>query len=250
MKYTTNYNLYKPDYDDTIDVNFLNQNMDVLDGAVAGLNYVQNVNTSDKGLTFIKRDGQQVDVPLNYLKLTGGKVTGDTEFTGKLTNGGKVVGRLFNDTENTYTSIIDWAKMKEVYGATSTTQTYTKDGESKSITYPNWCSWSTNNPPIYGFTGKDIYLKDDFTKYDRLIVILSKNTYIDTYVTIHETALLNWRLSNMNINNIGQGEWTWNIYGYYDYNASGKKSLKNKLTFFGASAFLTDIYGVKYTEVK
>lgn len=77
MKYTTNYNLYKPDYDDTIDVNFLNQNMDVLDGTVAGLNYVQNVNTSDKGLTFIKRDGQQIDVPLNYLKLTGGNVTGD-----------------------------------------------------------------------------------------------------------------------------------------------------------------------------
>lgn len=79
MKYTTNYNLYKPDYDDTIDVNFLNQNMDVLDGTVAGLNYVQNVNTSDEGLTFIKRDRQQIAVPLNYLKLTGGTVTGATE---------------------------------------------------------------------------------------------------------------------------------------------------------------------------
>lgn len=86
MKYTTNYNLYKPDYDDTIDVNFLNQNMDVLDGTVAGLNYVQNVNTSNKGLTFIKRDGQQVDVPLNYLKLTGGNVTGDITIQDKQLN--------------------------------------------------------------------------------------------------------------------------------------------------------------------
>lgn len=86
MKYTTNYNLYKPDYDDTIDVNFLNQNMDVLDGTVAGLNYVQNVNTSNKGLTFIRRDGQQVDVPLNYLKLTGGNVTGDITIQDKQLN--------------------------------------------------------------------------------------------------------------------------------------------------------------------
>lgn len=77
MQYTKNYNLCKPDYDDTIDVNFLNQNMDVLDNTVSGLNYVQNVNTSDNGLTFIKRDGQQIDVPLNYLKLTGGNITGD-----------------------------------------------------------------------------------------------------------------------------------------------------------------------------
>lgn len=83
MKYTTNYNLYKPDYDDTIDVNFLNQNMDVLDGTVAGLNYVQNVNTSDKGLTFIKRDNTKIQVPLNYLKLTGGNVTGDITINSK-----------------------------------------------------------------------------------------------------------------------------------------------------------------------
>ena len=84
MKYTTNYNLYKPDYDDTIDVNFLNQNMDVLDNTVSGLNYVQNVNTSDEGLTFIKRDGQQIAVPLNYLKLTGGNVTGNITVNDKL----------------------------------------------------------------------------------------------------------------------------------------------------------------------
>lgn len=250
MKYTTNYNLYKPDYDDTIDVNYLNQNMDVLDKTVSDLNYVQNVNTNDNGLTFIKRDGQQIAVPLNYLKLTGGTVTGDTEVTGKLTNNGKDVERLFNDTNTSYTSIIDWAKMKEVYGSTMVTQTYTKDGENKSISYPNWCTWSAINPSIYGFYNKDIYLKDDFTKYDRIMIILSKSNYIDTFISIHETALLDWRLSNMNINNIAQGIWTWNIYGYADYNSSGKKSLKNKLTFQDSSSFLNDIYGIKYTEGK
>nr|DAG81804.1 MAG TPA: hypothetical protein [Bacteriophage sp.] len=246
MKYTTNYNLYKPDYDDTIDVDFLNKNMDVLDNRLNGLDYVQNVNTSDNGLTFIKRNGDTIPVSLNYLPITGGTVTGDTEFTGKLTNNGKDVGRLFNDTKNTHTSIIDWDKMKEIYGSENISKTYTKDGVSKTINYPNWCTWNTINPSIYGFNNKDIYLVDDFTKYDKLIVILNKNTYIDTYVSVHETALLNWRLNNMNVNNLGLGEWTWNVYGYSDYNASGKKSLKNKLTFYGASAFISEIYGVKY----
>lgn len=95
MKYTTNYNLYKPDYDDTIDVNFLNQNMDVLDNTVAGLNYVRNVNTSDKGLTFIKRGGQQIDVPLNYLPLTGGNITGE------LTVQNNVVSYVISNVEDT-----------------------------------------------------------------------------------------------------------------------------------------------------
>lgn len=63
MKYTTNYNLYKPDYDDTIDVDFLNKNMDVLDNQLNGLDYVRNVNTSDNCLTFIKRNGDTITVP-------------------------------------------------------------------------------------------------------------------------------------------------------------------------------------------
>lgn len=77
MKYTTNYNLYKPDYDDTIDVDFLNKNMDVLDNQINGLDYVQNVNTSDNGLMFIKRNGDTIPVPLDYLPITGGNLTGD-----------------------------------------------------------------------------------------------------------------------------------------------------------------------------
>lgn len=100
MKYTENYNLYKPDYDDTIDVNFLNQNMDVLDGTVAGLNYVQNVNTSNKGLTFIKRDNTKIQVPLNYLKLTGGNVTGDITINDKPLL--YVVEDLSNDSNSEY----------------------------------------------------------------------------------------------------------------------------------------------------
>lgn len=77
MKYTTNYNLYKPDYDDTIDVDFLNKNMDVLDNQINGLDYVQNVNTSANGLTFIKRNGDTIPVSLDYMKIIGGNFTGN-----------------------------------------------------------------------------------------------------------------------------------------------------------------------------
>lgn len=77
MKYTTNYNLYKPDYEDTIDVDFLNKNMDVLDNQINGLDYVQNVNTSDNGLTFIKRNGDTIPVSLDYMKIAGGNFTGN-----------------------------------------------------------------------------------------------------------------------------------------------------------------------------
>lgn len=83
MKYTTNYNLYKPDYDDTIDVDFLNKNMDVLDNQINGLDYVQNVNTSDNGLTFIKRNGDTIPVSLDYMKISGGNFTGDITVKGE-----------------------------------------------------------------------------------------------------------------------------------------------------------------------
>lgn len=101
MKYTTNYNLYKPDYDDTIDVDFLNKNMDVLDTQLNRLDYVQNVNTSDNGLTFIKRNGDTIPVSLNYLPITGGNLTGDLTVKGDPLY--YVVDELVDDTNVNYT---------------------------------------------------------------------------------------------------------------------------------------------------
>lgn len=101
MKYTANYNLYKPDYDDTIDVDFLNKNMDVLDNQLNGLDYVQNVNTSDKGLTFIKRNGDTIPVSLNYLPITGGNLTG--EITVKERPLYYVIEDLIDDSSQNYT---------------------------------------------------------------------------------------------------------------------------------------------------
>lgn len=74
---TPKLNLVKPDMADFADIRVLNQNMDILDREVGGLDYVKNVTKSDSGLTFTKKDDSQIQVPLNYMPLTGGNFTGD-----------------------------------------------------------------------------------------------------------------------------------------------------------------------------
>lgn len=252
MKYTTNYNLYKPDYDDTIDVNFLNQNMDVLDATVAGLNYVKNVNTSDEGLTFIKRDGQQIKVQLNYLKLTGGKVTGDTEFTGKLTNNGKIVGQLFDGSAE-IKSILDWDKMKEVYGSVMTSTTTIYKGKSKTITYPNWCVFNANLGLIYfSLTNKDLYLIDDFTNYDEVIfqcVLSTENTSLHPW----KSKVLEYMFENHGYINVASDNGCDAIYhGFYQYGSKSATDISTRrmLKYYDDSGYIANVFGVKYTEVK
>lgn len=252
MKYTTNYNLYKPDYDDTIDVNFLNQNMDVLDKTVAGLNYVQNVNTSDEGLTFIKRDGQQIAVPLNYLKLTGGTVKGDTEFTGKLTNNGKNVGQLF-DGSTEIKSILDWTKMKEVYGSTMTSTTAIVKGKSQTVTYPNWCIYNANLGLIYfNLANKDLYLIDDFTNYDEVIfqcVLSTTNTSLYPW----KSKVLEYMFENHGYINVASDNGCDAIYhGFYQYGSKSAEdvSTRRMLKYYDDSGYIANVFGIKYTEVK
>lgn len=74
---TPNLNLVKPEMADYADIRVLNGNMDILDREVGGLDYVKNVVTSDTGLTFTKKDDTEINVPLNYLPITGGNLTGD-----------------------------------------------------------------------------------------------------------------------------------------------------------------------------
>lgn len=52
---TPKLNLVKPDMADFADIRVLNQNMDILDREVGGLDYVKNVVKSDSGLTFTKK---------------------------------------------------------------------------------------------------------------------------------------------------------------------------------------------------
>ena len=249
MKYTTNYNLYKPDYDDTIDVDFLNKNMDVLDNQLNGLDYVQNVNTSNNGLTFIKRNGDTIPVSLNYLPITGGSVTGDTEITGTLTNKGKDVGRLFNDSPEGYVSLIDWEKMKNVYGSNMSEYTYTKNGKNVTKNLPTWTvKGSGDNYPVYGIGGKDIYLTEDFTNYDILMFVFVKyNNFCDLCVNWEDTKCLDWRMRNFRMLNLNDGETTWNIYGYDAYGTGNiHRSTKRKWVFNQASSVFVNVYGVKY----
>lgn len=74
---TPKLNLVKPELNDFADIRVLNRNMDILDEAVGGLDYVKDVTKSNNGLTFTKKDNTQITVPLDYMKITGGNFTGD-----------------------------------------------------------------------------------------------------------------------------------------------------------------------------
>lgn len=82
MDYTKNLKLSKPSYDDDVDIKIINTNMDMLDDNISNLDYVKNVQTDNNGLTFIKRNGDTIPVPLNYLPITGGNLTGDLTVNG------------------------------------------------------------------------------------------------------------------------------------------------------------------------
>lgn len=254
MKHTTNYNLYKPDYDDTIDVDFLNKNMDILDNQINGLDYVQNVNTSDNGLTFIKRNGDTIPVSLDYLKVTGGTVTGDTEFTGKLTNNNKDVGRLFCNKSPILTPLIDFDKMAETRGTEKTTVQTIQHGVSTSVTYYNWCFFSTPMSCVYFETG-DIYLKEPFTNYDKLLVVtLGANDNMSIRCNIIDCGMLEWYMNNLPIVPLtgatGRDSGWWGLFPYKAWGTQTKTSTTTKLTCQAESTDMVQIYGIKYTEVK
>ena len=251
MDYTTNLKLSKPSYDDDVDIKIINTNMDMLDDNISKLDYVKNIQTDNNGLTFTKKDNTQINVPLNYLPLTGGTVTGDTEITGTLTNNGKDVGRLFNDCPDGYTSLIDWTKMKEVHGSTMSDYSYIKNGKTITLSLPTWTvKGSGDNYPVYGVAGKDIYLIDDFTNYDKLMFMFVKaNNFVDLCVNWEDTKCLDWRMKNFRMINLNDGETTWNIYGYDTYGTdTTHQSTKRKWVFNQASSVFVNVYGVKYAR--
>lgn len=252
MKYTTNYNLYKPDYDDTIDVDFLNKNMDVLDNQIDGLDYVQNVNTSDNGLTFIKRNGDTIPVSLDYLKLTGGTVTGDTEVTGKLTNNGKDVGRLFCNKSPILTPLIDFDKMAETRGTEKATVQTIRNGVSTNVTYYTWCLFSTPMSTVYFETG-DIYLKEPFTNYDKLLVVtLGADNNQSMRCNVIDCGILEWYMNNLPIVPLtgatGFGSGWWGLFPFKAWGTQTKVSTTIKLTCKGETTDMVEIYGVKYAR--
>lgn len=80
---TPKLGLVKPEMSDYADIRVLNGNMDILDKEVGGLNYVKDVTKSDEGLTFTKKDDTEVNVPLDYMKITGGNFTGNITVSDK-----------------------------------------------------------------------------------------------------------------------------------------------------------------------
>lgn len=252
MDYTKNLKLSKPSYDDDVDIQIINTNMDMLDDNISNLDYVKNVQTDKNGLTFTKKDNSQIKVPLEYLKLTGGTVTGDTEFTGKLTNNGKDVGQLFNGSAE-IKSILDWDKMKDVYGSTMASTTTIYKGKSKTITYPNWCTYVENMGIIYfNPINKDLYLTDNFTNYDEVVfnVLISET---NTMLYYWKSKVLEYVFENQGYINVSELSGTY--MSYHGFNQYGSKlasdvSTRKHLKYYTSKGWMIDVYGVKYTEAK
>lgn len=253
MKYTTNYNLYKPDYDDTIDVDFLNKNMDVLDNQINGLDYVQNVNTNDNGLTFIKRNGDMIQVPLNYLKLTGGTVTGNTEFTGILTNNSKDVGRLFCNKQPILTPLMDWDAIANYKGITTKVQKQTiRNGENVTLSFYSFCAFVADTG-IYAYENGDIYLKDPFTNYDKLLVVtLGNNAVQAVKYTIIDCGELDWAMNNLPVvaltGDAPLPNGYWGVRPYKKWGTSQEVSTNTLFKFVTETTDMVEIYGVKYAR--
>lgn len=253
MDYTKNLKLSKPSYDDDVDIQIINTNMDMLDDNISKLDYVKNVQTDDNGLTFTKKDNSQIQVPLNYLPLTGGTVTGDTEITGTLTNNGKDVGRLFCNKEPSLTPLIDFDKMATVRGNTEkTTVTTIRNGKSVSVSYYSWCLFSTPMSTVYFETG-DIYLKESFTNYDKLLVVtLGSNDNQSIRCNIIDCGILEWYMNNLPIVPLtgatGRGSGWWGLFPYNKWGTQTKTSTTTKLTCQGESTDMIQIYGVKYVR--
>lgn len=252
MDYTKNLKLSKPSYDDDVDIKIINTNMDMLDDNISNLDYVKNVQTDNNGLTFTKKDDTQINVPLNYLPLTGGTVTGDTEVTGKLTNNGKDIGRLFCNKSPILTPLIDFDKMAETRGTEKTTVKTIRNGVSTDVTYYDWCLFSTPMSTVYFETG-DIYLKEPFTNYDKLLVVtLGSNNNQSMRFNIIDCGILEWSMINLPIVPLtgatGRGSGWWGLFPFKAWGTQTKTSTTTKLTCLGESTDMVEIYGVKYAR--
>lgn len=252
MDYTKNLKLSKPSYDDDVDIKIINTNMDMLDDNISNLNYVKNVQTDNNGLTFTKKDDTQINVPLNYLSLTGGTVKGDTEFTGKLTNNSKDIGRLFCNKSPILTPLIDFDKMAETRGTGKETVQAIRNGVSTSVTYYSWCLFSPLMSCVYFETG-DIYLKEPFTNYDKLLVVtLGSNDNQSMRCNIIDCGMLDWYMNNLPIVPLtgatGRGSGYWGLFPFKAWGTQTKTSTTTKLTCQGESTDMVEIYGVKYAR--
>lgn len=252
MDYTKNLKLSKPSYDDDVDIKIINTNMDMLDDNISNLDYVKNVQTDNGGLTFTKKDNSQIQVPLNYLPLTGGTVTGNTEITGTLTNNSKDIGRLFCNKSPILTPLIDFDKMAETRGTEKTTVQTIQNGVGTNVTYYNWCLFSTPMSCVYFETG-DIYLKEPFTNFDKLLVVtLGSNNNQSMRFNIIDCGILEWSMSNLPIVPLtgatGRGSGWWGLFPFKAWGTQTKTSTTTKLTCQGESTDMVEIYGVKYAR--
>lgn len=197
-------------------------------------------NGTDKKLIALEED--VINETRKYLPLTGGNLTGD------LTIKNKKISRLFCDKQPTYTTLIDWDKMASIYGKDKITTTYTKNGVTQTMLRPNWSIWNDRNPAQWWIFTKDIYLLEDFTNYDKLVILQCKAQNIsDFWLREIDTGWLDFQLSIARSVDLTYNDPTWNIFGYNYFGTDVNEcSTKTKFKFNMASSMISEIYGIKY----
>ena len=203
-------------------------------------------NGTDKKLIALEED--VINETRKYLPLTGGNLTGDLNVATTITARGKDLVNPLNGNAQ-IKSIIDWDKMKQVYGSTMTSTTTIYKGQQKTITYPKWCTFDANVGAYYFNMGnKSIYLIDDFTNYDEIGFHISGGTTFNGVIW-RKTVQVLYLFENFGYVNLGQiSGIDYVFHGFYQYGSKSASdvSTKNMFKYSDDSGNCFNVYGVKY----
>lgn len=200
-------------------------------------------NGTDKKLIALEED--VINETRKYLPLIGGNLTGDLMIKDK------EVGRLFCNKLPRLTPLIDWDKMSIVRNNTNkTTFKTTRNGETVQVICPNWCLFSQSMGTIY-FESGDIYLKEEFTSYDKLLVVtLGSNNHQSIRCNIIDCGILEWYMNNLPIvpltGSTPVSNGYWGLYPFKLWGTNTKTSTTKLLSCWVETTDMIEIYGVKY----
>lgn len=203
-------------------------------------------NGTDKKLIALEED--VINETRKYLPLTGGNLTGDLNVATTITARGKDLVNPLNGNAQ-IKSIIDWDKMKQVYGSTMTSTQAIVKGKNITITYPSWCIYNANLGLLYFNLGRrDIYLSDDFTNYDEVVFHLVLSA-INASLYWYKSKQLEFMFENQGLVNVGSDNGCDAIYhGFYQYGnkSANDVSTRRYLKWYDDSGYICNVYGVKY----
>ena len=135
-----------------------------------------------------------------------------------------------------------------------TTVSTIRNGVNTNVTYYGWCNFNTNYS-VVSFESGDIYLKEPFTNFDKLIVLsLTSNATNYVKYNVIDCGELEWAMNNLSsvviTGTASHGQGMWVIRPYKTWGTQKKVSTSTIFTIDEETTDMVEIYGVKYGEVK